>query len=292
FTINGSQQNNMGASLFGSKFDDVNGNGIREGGGATGTPGPISLSLYSLFTPGLVNPYTTTIAYDDVVQAMLVAVTTQGVPNHPVQTVLYQVQSTGAYSIFATLPGVRLGDGAEMAVVPQGNSAGFTPGDVFLPVNINPNPNTTGAQIMRLGNNGSTVTNPWVTLPNTTGAAVYQVYLDNTGVFGNKLLALTSTGQIWQISADGTTTRLFPSVTVFGDNFITVPNTPSLYGPLAGKILVVAEQPYAGANAPATTVDSAGNVAHPAGLDNISSVTTIPTAKVFIGTTDFNNSIY
>jgi hypothetical protein len=127
------------------------------------------------------------------------------------------------------------------------------------------------------------VKNPWVTF-GTPGDVAVQVYLDNTGVFANKLLAVTSSGQIWQITpstdgTSGTATRLFGTLTVSTcDNFITVPNSPSLYGPLAGKILIVNE------NGPAETVDSAGNVAYPAGLNNISSVAVIPAASALIGT--------
>src|SRR4029077_17736461 len=69
FTINVITPALGGASLFGSKYDDVNGNGIRDGGSATGTLGPITLNQYGLSTPGSIAFQAVALAYDDAVHA-------------------------------------------------------------------------------------------------------------------------------------------------------------------------------------------------------------------------------
>jgi RHS repeat-associated protein len=286
FNINVSISSSYGASLYGSKYDDVNGNGIRDGGNPTGNLGTITLNSYTLPTnsgPAFA------LAYDDAVHAMLVATTStfSANVNHPVPptTTIFQVQPTGAQTVFATIANEGIGDSTGMAVVPPGNTAGFTPGDVFLPVLPNTSSDGTSTQILRLSNNGATLTNPWATLTGTNVGTVYQLYMDNTGLspWNDDLLALTSSGQIWQITPNGTATRLFGTLTVTGTgdgSFITVPNTPSTYGPLAGKLLFV------GDNASAVTVDSAGTVAFPVGLNNIEDVTIIPAANTLFAIND------
>src|SRR5439155_11667053 len=125
--------------------------------------------------------------------------------------------------------------------------------------------------IIRISNGGATVTNPWVTLP-TTGM-VSALYVDRTGAFGNKLLAVVGAGgqspnaSVWQIDASGSATQLASYASnamgvVQGEvGMFTVPNTPTLYGPLAGKLVIVQD----GATAVTIGSDPSHTVGHPTG---------------------------
>lgn len=94
--------------------------------------------------------------------------------------------------------------------------------------------------VVRASADGSTVQNPWVTLPGETGLMRGSLYVDRTGVFGGDLIVATTAGRVWRITAAGVPT-LLASLGTHLEGLITVPNNPVKYGPWAGKILIGAE---------------------------------------------------
>jgi hypothetical protein len=207
--------------------------------------------------------------------------------------VIYVVQPNGWLGTFATITGEILGDGMNMAVVPEGVSGGFTPGDVFLPYNNGIVGQGTD-KIVRITNNGATINTSWASFTTYLGAPVQYLYLDTTGLFGNNLLAFTIAGELWQITASGTATRLFSNLpSPYGDgSMMVVPNSPNLYGPLAGKLVVV------GDGSPGFTVDTSGNVAYPfgttgtTGINNAESIAIVPPAQSFYAIADSNQTLW
>ena len=113
------------------------------------------------------------------------------------------------------------------------NTGGFTTGDLFTG-------NGVDGQIARITNGGATVINPWVDLPGAgNGLMRGSLYVDRTGLYGDDLIAVTTTGEVWRINSAGTPTQI-ADVGVHLEGVITVPNDAQ-YGPLAGKIIAGAE---------------------------------------------------
>ncbi len=109
---------------------------------------------------------------------------------------------------------------------------GFTPGELFTGTGV-------PGVIARVAADGATVQNPWVTLPGETGSEG-GLAIDRTGAFGGDLIAVTSTGGVWRITAAGVTTRIAELGTPL-EGVMIVPNDLPNYGPWAGKILVGAK---------------------------------------------------
>ena len=117
----------------------------------------------------------------------------------------------------------------------QGASlGGFKPGELFTGTGV-------PGVIARIAANGSTVQNPWVTLPGETGQLDGGLYLDRTGSFGGDLVAVTTQGGVWRINSAGTPT-LLASLGARLEGVTTVPNDADRYGPWAGKILAGAPE--------------------------------------------------
>jgi hypothetical protein len=128
-----------------------------------------------------------------------------------------------------------------------------------------------------------------------SGGSVYALALDTTGVFGNNLLALTTGGELWQITAAGVSTRLFSHLPVgntLDGSMLVVPNNSSQYGPLAGKVVAVSDQTAAFA------VDSLGNVTYPfgqtgqVGLNDAEGLAIVPASANFYAIADGSPNIY
>jgi hypothetical protein len=66
------------------------------------------------------------------------------------------------------------------------------------------------------------------------------LYIDQTGVFGGDLIAVTTTGFVYRINSAGGFSQL-ASLGVHLEGCVTVPNDAAKYGPWAGKVLTGAE---------------------------------------------------
>jgi hypothetical protein len=140
------------------------------------------------------------------------------------------VTTTGSHSSFSALSGLT--DELKICTA-KATANGFTVGEVFTG-------NGNAGEIVRISANGATVQNPWVTLSGESGLLRGSLFVDNTGVFGGALIAVTTSGGVWKITSGGTATLLVNLGTHL-EGVITVPNNSTKYGPWAGKILVGAE---------------------------------------------------
>ena len=142
------------------------------------------------------------------------------------------VDSLGGQAPFSTLSGVT--DEVKIATVRSGNTGGFTAGDLFVG-------NGNDGEIVKISNNGATITNPWVSLPNPgNGLMRGSLYVDRTGVYGDDLIVVTTAGEVWRINSAGVPTFI-ADVNTHLEGLVTVPNNAAQYGPLAGKIIAGAE---------------------------------------------------
>ncbi|MGH9902177.1 MAG: hypothetical protein ACRD68_10265, partial [Pyrinomonadaceae bacterium] len=118
-------------------------------------------------------------------------------------------------------------DGAGMS------RGGFRAGELFT---------GTGAPgvIARVSADGSSVQNPWVTLPGEAGLLRGSLHVDRTGAFGGDLVVVTTQGGVWRVNSAGTPT-LVANVGTHLEGVSTIPNDAARYGPWAGKILAGAE---------------------------------------------------
>lgn len=153
-------------------------------------------------------------------------------------------------------------------------SSGWTPGEAFTG-------NGVPGQIMRISANGATVTNAWTTLPGETGLLSGQLRFDNTGLFNNDLLVTTTAGKVWRVKASGLTV---PLATLPGggsyEGLVVVPNNPTRYGPLAGKMVIGDEN-----GTTLWTVDPAGNLATLPGIApaQVEGLHIVPANEQFVG---------
>jgi hypothetical protein len=123
--------------------------------------------------------------------------------------------------------------------IPKQTASGFTNGEIFFDQS-----DFTGI-IGRVASNGASWTSDWLTLG--TGPAVQGgFFFDQTGLFGNDLIAVTGTStnegaSVWRIKSNGDATNLafFPDKHFEG--VITLSNDVARYGPLAGKIVTGSE---------------------------------------------------
>jgi uncharacterized repeat protein (TIGR01451 family) len=122
-------------------------------------------------------------------------------------------------------------------------AGGFAPGELFTGTGV-------PGVIARISADGTTVQDPWVTLPGETGLLRGSFFQDRYGTFVNDhdfdfvadegdLIAVTTVGNVWRVSSNGTPT-LLASLGTHLEGVTTVPND-SRYGPWAGTILAGAE---------------------------------------------------
>jgi hypothetical protein len=144
------------------------------------------------------------------------------------------VDQAGIHSSFA--PDISgMTDEVKIATVRRNNAGGFNSGELFVG-------NGNDGEIVRVEASGYPVHNPWVSLPGSgNGLMRGSLYLDDSGVFGGDLIAVTTNGEVWRIDSAGNMTSLV-DLGVHLEGLITIPDAPARYGPLAGRILTGAEQ--------------------------------------------------
>ena len=158
---------------------------------------------------------------------MSVNYATGGVPSN-----FERVELDGTHVQFSNY--ANMTDEVKIATVRSGSIGGFVTGDLFVG-------NGRDGEIVRITDNGATVLDPWVSLPgDNNGLMRGSLYIDRTGVWGGELIAVTTAGQVWRITAAGAPT-LLASVGTHLEGMITVPPYPARFGPLAGKIIAGAE---------------------------------------------------
>ena len=144
-----------------------------------------------------------------------------------------RIEFDGKHYPFSTLSGLT--EEVKIATARSGNPGGFTVGDLFVG-------NGNDGEIARITAGGASVVNPWVTLAgDNNGLMRGSLYVDRTGVFGGDLLAATTLGELWRITAAGVATRVARVDGVHFEGLVVAPNKPARFGPLAGKALVGAE---------------------------------------------------
>jgi hypothetical protein len=164
-----------------------------------------------------------------------------------------QILANGEHAVFgptdpeAGLPVHGLGDEVKIAVVPPGNAGGFTTGDVFTGTGR-------AGEILHLFSDGTVdgayddpYYTPWITLGSGSRYMRGGLCFDTTGVFGGDLIVVTDNCRVWRIDSQKNATLLanlegmFTPVTTHLEGVTVIPNDPSRYGDLAGKILTGAE---------------------------------------------------
>jgi hypothetical protein len=109
------------------------------------------------------------------------------------------------------------------------NAAGFTNGAIFY---AGDSPGTIGW----ISPDGSAYSNVWVTLTNESDR-VRGLYVDQTGIFSNNLIAVTGDGGVWEITSARVATKLATITNAPLQGVITLTNDSSRWGPWAGKIV-------------------------------------------------------
>ncbi len=188
-----------------------------------------------------------------------------GIPNNFVL-----VNFSGGQTPFSTISGLT--DEVYIATVRTSSSeGGFTVGEAFTG-------NGVPGQITRISPDGSTIIDPWVTLPGETGLLRGALFQDRYGSFGGDLIVTTTSGSVWRVTSGGVPTKL-ATVSSNGEGLTTVPNDPGTYGPWAGKILIGSE-----GSGVLSTVDSSGNVVtYNLGIPSAESIQIIPANANFFG---------
>ncbi len=143
-----------------------------------------------------------------------------------------RIDQDGNHTPFSGVSGLT--DEIKIATARSGNKSGFVAGELFVG-------NGVDGQIVRISDGGNTVVNPWIDLPgNGNGLMRGSLYVDHGDLYGGDLIAVTTTGQVWRIAADGTPTMI-AGVGVHLEGVVVVPDSVVRYGPLAGKIIAGAE---------------------------------------------------
>jgi hypothetical protein len=144
-----------------------------------------------------------------------------------------RIDADGTHQMFSNFQGLT--DEVKIATARSGNVSGIAVGTMFTG-------NGLDGEIVRIAPDGSSIDNPWVSLPGTgNGLMRGSLYVDRTGIYNGDLLVVTTAGELWRVTKDRDATRL-AAVGVHLEGMISVPNVPVRYGPLAGKIIAGAEQ--------------------------------------------------
>ena len=177
------------------------------------------------------------IDYQETSDSVIVSVhSTAGTPNNFVK-----VTRAGVVTPFSAASGFP--EEVYFAIAPSQNCSGiglslggFTVGDVFAGSGFGTG---AGSTVARISADGTTVQNPFATLPGETGLLWGGLYFDRTGNFGGDLLALTTTGGVYRVKSTGGTATLVArdAQNRAFEHIISLPND-SRFGPLAGTIIV------------------------------------------------------
>ncbi len=141
------------------------------------------------------------------------------------------VSRDGQRERFSSVSGLR--DEVKIATA-RDRRGGFQPGELFVGTG-------TPGVVARVSADGSTIEDPWVTLPGENGLLRGSLHVDRTGVFGGDLIAVTTEGGVWRVSSSGNATRL-ADVGERLEGLTTIPSDEEKYGPWAGNILAGAEE--------------------------------------------------
>jgi RHS repeat-associated protein len=189
------------------------------------------------------------------------------------------VDSSGNFSPFSKVSGLT-DEVYVSAIRTSGCEGGFTPGDMYFGTGV-------PGVIARLTNNGTTLTNPWVTLPGEQGLLRGGLFQDIYCVTGGDLIVTTTAGDVWRVTSSGQATEVAAGVGDTLEGPTTVPKAAS-YGPWSGQILVSSEgcgcvqsiDPTSGAHA--TWSLGQGNM-QGAGVGSAEAVYVVPPNENFFG---------
>ena len=193
---------------------------------------------------GISTPFNTPIGIDfhEATHSLVMSVNygTGGVPQN-----FERILLDGTHAAFSTYAGLT--DEVKIATARAGNPGNIEVGTLFTG-------NGLDGEIVRISADGTTIQNPWVTLPGTgNGLMRGSLYVDRTGIFNGDLIVATTTGEVWRVTPAGAPTRI-AVLGVHLEGLIVVPNVPVRYGPLAGKIIAGAEE-----QGLLWSIDAAGN---------------------------------
>ena len=153
--------------------------------------------------------------------------------------------TNGVVSSWSGVSGVQ--EEVKFAVA-KPNALGFTNGDLFYGAGFDGAGN---ALIGRVAANGQTWTNQWCVLTNETDRLRGSLYVDQTGVWGGDLIAVTGdesvttgTRGIWRVNSNGIPQEVARLNTPHLEGVITLTNDVTKWGPWAGKILTGDERRY------------------------------------------------
>jgi len=141
------------------------------------------------------------------------------------------VDQNGTHTQFSTISG--LSDEVKIATA-RDSLGGFIAGELFVGTGV-------AGVVARVSPNGTTVTDPWVTLPGETGLMRGSLHIDRIGLFGGDLIVVTTAGGVWRVTSLGAAMQLAKLDTHL-EGVVTVPEDAAKYGPWAGKIIAGAEQ--------------------------------------------------
>jgi hypothetical protein len=152
-----------------------------------------------------------------------------------------RIDSNGVVTAWSGI--TNLTEEKKIAVV-KTTANGFTQGEMFFGTGIN-------GVIGWLSADGTVSNLNWITLTNETTETLFRgsLYVDQTGIFSNALIAVTGGsadqgGEVWRIHSRTNATRLANitnSTTPHLEGVITLTNDVQKWGPWAGKIITGAE---------------------------------------------------
>ncbi len=193
------------------------------------------------------------------------------------------LNNDGTFTPFSSVSGLT--DEVYLAAIQNSTCQdGFTTGDLYFGTG-------TPGVIARLSNDGTTLTNPWVTLPGETGLLRGGLHQDLACVAGGDLIVTTTAGDVWRVNAAGTARELASN---FGAQELegptTVPNDPARYGPWSGQILAADEnRNVVWSIDPTTGKTSRSDLAGGATFPRAEGVLVVPPNENFFGV-DFGDS--
>jgi len=145
-----------------------------------------------------------------------------------------RIDAKGDHTALSTFSGMT--DEVKIATVRSGGVGGFVTGQLFTGNGID-------GQIVRISADGSKIDNPWVTLPGTgNGLMRGSLYIDRTGLYGGDLIVCTTVGKVYRVTSSKAVTLIADIPSTHLEGLMVVPNAPARYGPIAGKIIIGAEE--------------------------------------------------
>jgi RHS repeat-associated protein len=231
-------------SIAGTVFNDIDEDGGRDG---LPIPPPPSSEEFTLVEQPTAEQYDR-VLYHPIAHKLLMVRETRPTVTLEFLEPLQSGQTEPDATFFVEIPR-QLVQETYPTIVPDGNRAGFQPGDVYLAVydqevfvGGGTNATPSGNVIAKVTHDGQ-IDPDWVEFP--IGWRVGALTVDKTGVWGDLLLARVNSntgGQIWSITPEGHKTLLIDDVPLSDDgDFITVPDDPA-FGLLQGAIVAMEER--------------------------------------------------